>query len=212
MNNIADLDSRIEDLQSKDPESLTKEEEEELANLYSEKENSTRESNFFENKINNVQIKLDSIIETNDNRNAKIQEIASVMEDYKEAGDVIKESAEKYGRPVVAKNAKNVMLRNETMWGDSANVLGQFSGKKLNKYLNTAGYETNVGGDRLTYYDNIDHEFIAEFDILEKKGENQVGGELRKQTVRTFSYGQTISTASDEIKKKADGVDKKDMD
>jgi len=79
---------------------------------------------------------------------------------------------------------------------------------KFNKYLERMDY-TEVGDNSQTFYDSIDHEYVAEYDVLEGKGGNQIGGKMRKATAKVFSYGKTITTAANEIAKKPDAVQAK---
>ena len=57
-----------------------------------------------------------------------------------------------------------------------------------------------------TFQDSVDHKFMSEYEAIEAKGGNQVGGKLRKATVKVFSYGKSISAASDKVKSDVDKV------
>lgn len=76
-------------------------------------------------------------------------------------------------------------------------------GKQMQKYLDKAGY-TEVGDNSQVFYDAVNHDYIAEYDVLEQKGGNQIGGKMRKATAKTFSYGKTIEVASLDIEQKAE--------
>lgn len=78
-------------------------------------------------------------------------------------------------------------------------------GKQMQNYIDKAGY-TEIGNNSQVFYDAINHDYIAEYDVLEKKGGNQIQGKMRKATAKTYSYGKTIEVASQNIEKTADEV------
>ena len=76
-------------------------------------------------------------------------------------------------------------------------------GKQMQNYIDKAGY-TEIGNNSQVFYDAINHDYIAEYDVLEKKGGNQIQGKMRNATAKTYSYGKTIEVASQNIEKTAD--------
>lgn len=76
-------------------------------------------------------------------------------------------------------------------------------GKQMADYLDKAGY-TEIGDNSQVFYDSINHDYIAEYDAIEKKGGNQIQGKMRKATAKTYSYGKTIEVASQNIEQIAE--------
>ncbi|MCQ2743635.1 MAG: hypothetical protein MJ230_02405 [bacterium] len=199
--NIDGTNERIAELEEKmNNGELTADEKEELKNLY----NMLNALNSDSQNSNKLLGTLQSTIYSNGNKlqtyNGQLDNIVSQMQDYSEAGTVIKDSANKYGK----KNMKceRAMERNETSWWNFFNI--KTDGKtQLDRYTNKAGL-TEITNQ--TFYDDESHEFITEYEALEKKGKNQIGGKKRKGTAKVYSYGKTIESASKILKMKADAV------
>ena len=202
--NIEVVNTRINELLEKGEENLTETERRELAELYLLQEDFLYKSDSIDNQVDPLQNEIYTLSRKKENINAQLREISSAMQGYKEAGAVIKDSAEEHGRPNVAKNSKDVMERNEGGWFVGLFKKGGKTNNKTERYAETRGLNDNINGDSLTYYDSEKHEYIAEWDIIDKKGGNEPEGALRRRTLRAASYGQTIQTASDSVKAKAD--------
>lgn len=201
--NIDGTNERIAELEEKmNNGELTADEKEELKNLY----NMLNALNSDSQNSNKLLGTLQSTILNNGNKlqtyNGQLDNIVSQMQDYSEAGTVIKDSANKYGKKNM--NCEQAMERNETSWWNFFS--GKTDGKtQLDRYTNKAGL-TEITNQ--TFYDDESHEFITEYEVLDKKGKNQIRGKKRQGTAKVYSYGKTIESASKILKGKADAVKK----
>ena len=198
---IDTVNSQIEELESKDPAELTDEEREELSMLYQYLEEQTARSDNANRSIGDAENGLEGLSAKRGSYVAELTDTIDVMDEYTQAGGVIRDAAKSVGRSNM--DVEDALERNETSWwniGDSG-VFG-WGKSKTEKYLARTGYEEMDDG--MTYYDGVDNEYVAKYDVIEAKGGNQIGGKLRKATAKTYSYGDTIEFASGEIKKKAE--------
>lgn len=219
------LDSEIEYLEEKEKDgSITKEEAEELNSLRAEQQAFLEKSNSANKNLGNLTNSTNSMTSKMSSYSEELENITSTMEEYQNAGTVIKDSANKYGKKNM--NCEKAMERNESSWWGNAAKYGGIAaigsaggplgtgagiglgllfgqGKQMEKYLDKAGY-TEIGDNSQVFYDAVNHDYIAEYDILEKKGGNQIGGKMRKATAKTFSYGKTIEVASQNIEQIAE--------
>ena len=132
---------------------------------------------------------------------AELTDTIDAMDEYTQVGGVIRDAAKSVGRSNM--DVEDALERNETSWWNQGKSGFLGAGKsKTEKYLERTGYEEMDDG--MTYYDGVDNEYVAKYDVIEAKGGNQIGGKLRKATAKTYSYGDTIEFASGEIKKKAE--------
>ncbi len=140
-----------------------------------------------------------------------LDDITEKMDGYAEAGDKVKEAASTYGRSDMAENLEeggnsNALKRNESMWGR-----GWLTGAKNNKtqkLVERMGYsgmgDGGSAGD-MTYHDDEYGGYHAEYDVMQYG----IGGKLRDLTAKTWSYGKTVNTASNDMKNRAETLDGK---
>lgn len=209
-NSSESLEHEIAALEEKEKNgSITEEEVEKLNSLRAEQQVYLDKSNSVNKNLAELTNSSNSMTSKMTNYSEELENISTTMEEYQKAGTVIKESANKYGKKNM--NCEKAMDRNESSWwGNAAKYSlagGVFSGffgqgKQTQKYLDKAGYE-EIGNNSQVFYDAENHDYIAEYDVLEKKGGNQIGGKMRKATAKTFSYGKTIEVASQNIEQNA---------
>ena len=220
------LDTEILELEQKEEKGvITDNEAERLNNLRAQQQQVQEDSGSLTDSLDELSSSFGSVKSKIFASSTKLEDITDVMDDYKEAGVEIKESANKYGKKNM--NCEKVMERKESsFWGNVAKyggmatagalafgatgaVVGAIGGARLGqgqqmeKYLDRAGY-TEVGDNSQVFYDAVNHDYIAEYDVLEKKGGNKIVGKMRKATAKTYSYGKTIEVASADIEQKAE--------
>ena len=199
--NLQELNPRIEKLEAKiaNGETLTEEESEELRTLYAARGDIQEDSQTLNNSIKTLSGNLSTSFGKISNYQNVINDVMEKIDGYAEAGQVIKEASKKYGRNI---NSERVMERNETSWW---NFLSLKAGQKtqMDRYTEEEGL-TEISHQ--VFYSK-DSGFVPEYDAIENKGGNQVGGGLRKATVKTFSYGDTIESASKIVQRKAAELD-----
>ena len=256
------LNSEIVTLEQKEEDgTITEEEKERLNSLRVQQYQNQKKSNSATGNLNKLTKSSDAISSKISGFSEELDDVTSAMEEYKNAGTIIKESANKYGKKNM--NCEKVMERNESSWWGNAakyggmvaiggvavatggafagiaigsavstsflglgealigaaigtgagTVIGLGSGiglsslfgqgRQMQKYLDRAGY-TEIGNNSQVFYDDVNHDYIAEYDALEKKGGNQIQGKMRKATAKTFSYGKTIEVASQNVEQVAE--------
>lgn len=201
---IEAVTAQIEELESKDPAELTEDEREELSVLYQYLDEQTARSDDANRNIGEAENGIEGLSAKRGSYVAELTDTIDAMDEYTEAGKEIKNSATSVGRDM---DVEKALERNETSWWNASESMISFFdlGKsKTEKYLERTGYKEMDDG--MTYYDGVDNEYVAKYDVIEAKGGNQIGGKLRKATAKTYSYGDTIEFASGEIKKKAEGT------
>ena len=196
---IEAVTAQIEELESKDPAELTEDEREELSVLYQYLDEQTVRSDDANKNIGEAENGIEGLSAKRGSYVAELTDTIDAMDEYTEAGKELKNSATSVGRGGM--DVEKAMERNETSWWNFFSVdINQKT--QAEKYLERTGYEEMDDG--MTYYDGIDNEYVAKYDVIEAKGGNQIGGKLRKATAKTYSYGDTIEFASGDIKKKAE--------
>lgn len=209
---IIKINARIEELETKGEENLTASEKRELEWLRGQKENYETKSTNSGRQIESLRSSSQSTIGRLDGFNEELSDIADATSEYKDAGKAVQNSAKKYGYENLADG--HTLKRQRNSWWSWLGI-GVGENSKHGQYVKAAGLE-NVGktvdGTQWTYYDAEDHGFVAEYDVMEAKGGNEVQGKLHHQTVRAFSYGQTIQDASDIVKDKAEDTKKEKKD
>lgn len=183
---IGEIDERIEELEEKYP-NLTEDEEAELDALYVSRAGLIADLTESSQTINTVTNTYNNLFNQNSAYVATLTDVVDAMADYSEAGQEIQDSANELGKSNM--NVEKALERNETSW-----LFGR--SKKIDKYIERVGY-TEVG--ELSYYDSVDNEFIAKYDLIESKGGNSIGGKMRNATAKVYSYGQTIQDASSSL-------------
>lgn len=196
---IEAVTAQIEELESKDPAELTEDEREELSVLYQYLDEQTARSDDANRNIGEAENGIEGLSAKRGSYVAELTDTIDAMDEYTEAGKELKNSATSVGRGGM--DVEKALERNETGWWNFFSVdINQKT--QAEKYLERTGYEEMDDG--MTYYDDIDNEYVAKYDVIEAKGGNQIGGKLRKATAKTYSYGDTIEFASGDIKKKAE--------
>lgn len=261
------LNSEIVTLEQKEEDgTITEEEKERLKSLREQQYQNQKKSNSATGNLNKLTKSSDAISSKISGFSEELDDVTSAMEEYKNAGTLIKESANKYGKKNM--NCEKVMDRNESSWWGNAAKYGGMAaiggatvatggifagaaiggaaataagitgfkalgmvatgayigtatgavvgigsgiglgslfgqGRQMQKYLDRAGY-TEIGDNSQVFYDAVNHDYIAEYDALEKKGGNQIQGKMRKATAKTFSYGKTIEVASQNVEQVAE--------
>ena len=208
---IEAVTAQIEELESKDPAELTEDEREELSVLYQYLDEQTARSDDANKNIGEAENGIEGLSAKRGSYVAELTDTIDAMDEYTEAGKELKNSATSVGRGGM--DVEKALERNESSWWVNADKYGGIfggvaigvavaGGNKTEKYLERTGYEEMDNG--MTYYDGIDNEYVAKYDVIEAKGGNQIGEKLRKATAKTYSYGDTIEFASGDIKKKAE--------
>ena len=153
-----------------------------------------------------------------------INNIQETMGGYAEAGDAVRQASHDYGRPHMADNLENksgggnALKRNESCWGSgvwdvltlgiTAACRESNGGNKTEQAVADAGLSgmgDGADGTDMTYHDNENGGYHAEYDVMQYG----IGGELRDLTAKTWSYGKTVTTASNDMEKRADAFEKK---
>lgn len=200
---IEAVTAQIEELESKDPAELTEDEREELSVLYQYLDEQTARSDDANRNIGEAENGIEGLSAKRGSYVAELTDTIDAMDDYTEAGKELKNSATSVGRDM---DVEKALERNETSWWLGVERIWRSSGNegKADNYIQRVGYTEKDDG--MTYYDGVDNEYVAKYDVIEAKGGNQIGGKLRKATAKTYSYGDTIEFASGDIKKKAEGT------
>ena len=196
---IEAVTAQIEELESKDPAELTDEDREDLSRLYQYLDEQTAISDDANRNIGEAKNGIEGLFAKRGSYVAELTDTIDAMDEYTEAGKELKNSATSVGKDM---DVEKALERNETGWWNFFSV-DKKQKTQAEKYLQRTGYDEMDGG---IYYDDIDNEYVAKYDVIESKGGNQIGGKLRKATAKTYSYGDTIEFASGDIKKKAEGT------
>lgn len=207
---IEQIDARIEELETKGEENLTDSEKRELEWLRGQRENYQATAENASGQVDSLTGTSQSTIAKLDGFNEQLGDIADATEEYHAAGEQIQSSAKQYGREAVING--DDLRKQRTSWFNFFSI-GNGNGSKYDKYVKASGYEMvgdTVNNTQYTYYDGVEHEFVAEYDVMEQKGGNKIQGALRKSTAKAWSYGQTIQDASNIVNEKAEETKKKE--
>ena len=204
-NEIVYIERRIEELEKKmeNGEELTENESNELRNLYLLYSDRQYQSESLGKGINSMQNTLGVTSRKIGDYNATLQDAISSMNGYKDAGQEMINASETYGNAV---DCEVIMERNETTWWDFFGLSDNDTNTLKYKYLSSAGY-TEIAEDIQVYYSQTEG-FLSEYDMLKNKGGNQMSGEDNHAKCKAFSYGKTLTVASDMIKNRASNIKK----
>lgn len=214
---IAELEARIER-----GEELSEAENNELQSLYASQSELQEYSNKNDKYLGRLTSKADSAGNKINNYNNTLNKISDSMGDYKAAGEELKNASKKYGKKnmnvekamdwnekTAVSHVFNIATAASTLFGVpiagvadiGISITTATADSEMNSYLEE---EKMSEISENTFYNAEKHEFKAEFDVLEEKGGNHIDGEKRRGTAQVYSYGKTIESASEIVKKEAD--------
>lgn len=207
---LEDIDDRIAELEGKidGGEELTEDETRELEWLYKQRGTVADDVDDTNGNIKTLGGDLQSANTKLDGFNQTLVDIEDKMDGYTEAGAELKGAARDIGRSGMVNNfesagtGNDALKRNESSWGWADDKGGA---NKTQKGLKRAGYtgmNDGAGGKSFTYHDNEGGGYKAQYDA----NAYGIGGKLRDLTARTWSYGQTVETASKDMKQRSEDV------
>lgn len=210
---ITDIDEEIADLEAKkaNGEELSDFDQTRLEYLYKVRSGKQEDANDERSHLTDLAGKKSTFASKMDSYDKLLDDITEKMDGYAEAGDKVKEAASTYGRSGMAKNLEeggnsNALKRNESMWGRG--WLTDAKNNKTQKLVERMGYsgmgDGGSAGD-MTYHDDEYGGYHAEYDVMQYG----IGGKLRDLTAKTWSYGKTVNTASNDMKNRAETLDGK---